>query len=187
MGRAAPQADSKQQCDQQQQQQQQQEKRQETRQHHKQGKKRKREQQNMQVQQDRCDQQPHQQQGAQQVVAPPDHPRELQGGQQQQQQQQPQLGQQKPSEVVHPRVYAAARAVAAYLDANNKQQLLQRLDYIADHVRQIPKHLSGCLQYCSICREDLEDALLLYRLVRPTSTDLSSRKALQGPVGHVCW
>ena len=71
-----------------------------------------------------------------------------------------------PSQQERPRVYHAVRAVAAFLGACNKQQLLQQLDYLAAHVLQITKYLAGTLSYCPLCNEDMEGALLVYRLVR---------------------
>jgi hypothetical protein len=59
-----------------------------------------------------------------------------------------------------------AQAVAAGLGACNKDQLLHRLKYVLERVSTVPKHLQGELQYCSHCKQDLEDTLLVYFLVR---------------------
>jgi hypothetical protein len=50
--------------------------------------------------------------------------------------------------------------------AGDKAGLLHQLRYILDVVACVPRHRSGDLNYCSECRHDLEDALLVYFLVR---------------------
>jgi hypothetical protein len=63
------------------------------------------------------------------------------------------------------RVSQLVQAVAAALGSTNKTGLQTALDQIKTWGEAIPVHRKGNLQYCSMCNEDLEDALLVYMMV----------------------
>jgi hypothetical protein len=49
--------------------------------------------------------------------------------------------------------------------AGDRAGLLRQLRYILQVVSTVPRHCAGDLNYCSECKHDLEDALLVYFLV----------------------